>query len=167
MFYKKFKLLFLFVLLGVLAFVLACSETEIPNTPEEPFLLSLINISSDLTPRPFTTLSVGQSLTFSFKVSYTLAPQEASNRGNLRLDVGFLGIDSNGNSFSVVNPFAVEQFSLTANKGSFPVSATIVIPATNPNTQLNAVTLDLVAIFFDTSTNTFSNIRDDITWTIQ
>ena len=150
---KKCRLLFLFVLTIA---ILGCSETDIPNTPTEPFNLSRIAITN-LSPRTTEIdgtdkiLAVGTTVQFNFDVFYTLAPNEAINRNNIVLQILYQAEDENDIFLDSLGPsFVVQEEPLNGNSNSFSISNSINM------TDLGvSYTVKLFAIFGDTNTGGF------------
>jgi len=95
MLYRNCRWWFGVVLLSLLALALGCSETDIPQSPEAPFLLTDVVFTNDISPRPFTTLRPGQAVNFDVGTAYTLAPDDGGNIRSLAITLDFDVVDSN------------------------------------------------------------------------
>jgi len=127
MFYKNGYGLFGFALFGMMILVSGCSETDIPQTLEPPFITTKVGITNTTVPRPSTTLSVGTTTNFNVGVAYSLTPEDDLNKANLALSINFFGTDANNNIIGI-GPFPERRLPLTTNNLILTESISITIP---------------------------------------
>lgn len=78
-----FALVAALTLIVVPALIMSCTDDDIATTPSPPFLFTDMIISKNITPRPGTTLKVGDSVTVRFQVDYTLATSDDNTKSTL------------------------------------------------------------------------------------
>ncbi|MFQ5750546.1 MAG: hypothetical protein ACE5HI_00995 [bacterium] len=142
---KNISLYISVVFVGAFAFIFACSDDHIPNSPNEPFLFTDIEISNDVIPIPGTIFTAGQLVSFDFKVAYTLAPEEVKKRDDIVLFIDFLAFDALSDSFLVSSQIMF----LSANSDIFKISPSVDIPGINVSTQQNVRRLVLCVSLFN------------------
>ncbi|MCI0699302.1 hypothetical protein L0337_45780 [candidate division KSB1 bacterium] len=112
--------------------VLGCSETDIPNTPEAPFLFTDVEFAQSTSPQLGTTLSRGSTINFNVGIAYTLAPEDDRDRQNITVAVLFQSI-----SATDTVDLAFSQKPVSAASGLVTESQQITLPN-------DAVTLSVI-----------------------
>jgi hypothetical protein len=153
------------VILGVVLELGGCTNDE-PTSPSEPFLLTRVHITRNLSPLPSVVLGAGQSVSFRYEVAYTLAPEDTAQKNNIALFSGFFGydandIDGNGNFIVDSAKFVTSRdFLPVTNSGIDSVTTTVSIPN-------NFVALNLITGIINPTTRFFIRGTDIMNWTVR
>jgi len=115
------------VTLAAIFLVAGCKNDELPTNPPSPYLFTQILLSKDTRPVPETSLKVNQQVTLTYKVSYTLTPEEFQNVGNLGVFINVYATTAND---SVVNigTFPDKEFSIKQQADILRDSLSFVVP---------------------------------------
>ena len=135
------RFLTILAIAAVAAIGAGCSKDDLPGTPPPPFLFSSVRLQRDIVPLPGTYLQRGKNTTVRFNVAYTLAPQIATTRSNIRLFLNFYGEDSVGTILGI-GAFPDRVYTLDQDGSNVADSMNFTVPA-------NAAFVDVEA-FLDT-----------------
>ena len=135
------RFLTILAIAAVAAIGAGCSKDDLPATPPPPFLFSDVRLQKDIVPLPGTFLQHGKNTTVRFNVAYTLAPEIAKNRSNLRLFLNLYGEDSVG-TILAIGAFPDRVYTLDQDGSNVSDSINFTVPA-------NAAFVDVEA-FLDT-----------------
>jgi hypothetical protein len=147
------------LVVGIALILGGCKEDDIPATPDPPFLFTEMILSNGVTPDPSKTLAVGQNVTTSFQINYTLSPQDDQGRSKLALFADVYSENATG-IITSLTPFPGTPVALTSSGGVVSKTLTFTVP-----TGARFVTVEA---FLDTVP--FSNPvlkLDSRTWTVQ
>ncbi len=153
------------LVLGAVLLQSGCTNDE-PTSPSEPFLLTRVHITRNLSPLPSDTLRAGQSVAFRYEVAYTLAPEDAAQKNNIALFSGFFGYDANdvdgsGNFIVDSAKFVTSRdFVPVTNSGIDSVSTTVAIPN-------NFIVLNLITGIINPQTRFFIRTIDTQDWVVR
>lgn len=149
------------LVLCLLAVSLSCSETDIPQTAAQPFNLSRIRVSNDITPEIGTTLRKGTSFSFSFDLIYTVSEEALSIDENVFVFIDFEGFDADDN-FTNIQPFPDLQFAVEELSEKIPISLPVTIPGDNP-----LVEAELFVALIDSNSRRLVGARHIIRWPVE
>ena len=142
-----------------------CTDDE-PTAPSDPFLLTRVHITRNLSPLPSVVLGAGQSVSFRYEVAYTLAPEDTAQKSTIALFSGFFGydandIDGNGNFIVDSAKFVTSRdFLPVTNSGIDSVATTVSIPGA-------FVALNLITGIINPQTRFFIRGTDLMGWTVR
>jgi hypothetical protein len=153
------------LVLGAVLIQSGCTNDE-PTSPSEPFLLTRVHITRNLSPLPSVVLGAGQSVAFRYEVAYTLAPEDTAQKNAIALFSGFFGYDANdvdGNGNFIVDSakfVTSRDFVPVSNGGIDSVSTTVTIPG-------NFIALNLITGFINPTTRFFIRGTDVMSWIVR
>jgi hypothetical protein len=119
-----------FVSLIPLALMMGCKDDEIPSALTGPFLVSDLVIGQKPSPPVNSTLSIGQTVTFSVDMAYTLSAPDAHMLDSLYLAYGLIALNAGLDTvYGHIGPaFPLQFIPLTATSGAVSVAPQITLP---------------------------------------
>jgi hypothetical protein len=146
-----------FVFLVPIVLMMGCKDDEIPSSLSGPFLVSDVVIGQKPSPPANSTLSIGQTISFSADIAYTISESDAPMLSNLTLAYGLRALSATLDTvYGFLGPTYPLQFvPLTAASGTVSVAPQISLP--NPGF---AYTVDLIAFIQVGDTSAINTLKN-------
>lgn len=111
-------------------FMAGCKDDEIPSALSGPFLVSDLVIEQKPSPSTDSTLSIGQPVTFSVDIAYTLSASDAKNLNSLTLAYGLRAVNTTLDTVygSLGAMYPIQFVPLTSSSKVVSVSTQLTLP---------------------------------------